>query len=251
MFEKWLDSYELKARVAPGLVLVVPLMVDGLYAAPILSNWPVFTASSAVGLALLYALGLLVRSLGERVQPQLWTSWGGPPSTRMVRHRDNRFGDHLKDLIYQSLSGELSVDLLSDDEEAKNPSRADKEIEDAFRQVREYLRANDPHGLWTSHNAEYGFYRNLLGSRGLWSIVALGSAIFAALYGVRHGSGPANPASLINAICFGFAIYLGWGVLPSATREAGEQYAESAWLAFLRKAQESKYATAVPVSNQE
>jgi len=44
MIEKFLDAYEMKARVAPGLILSLPLLVVVVYAAPILSSWSIFAA---------------------------------------------------------------------------------------------------------------------------------------------------------------------------------------------------------------
>jgi len=57
MIEKWLDAYELKARILPGLIVVFPLLIDALYAAPVLSSWSIFTMSGIGGLALIYTLG--------------------------------------------------------------------------------------------------------------------------------------------------------------------------------------------------
>ena len=57
MIEKVLDEYELKARVAPGLIVALPVLVDSVYAAPILSSWPILVASGMCSLALVYGLG--------------------------------------------------------------------------------------------------------------------------------------------------------------------------------------------------
>jgi len=239
MIEKYLDFYELKARDLPGLILVFPILIDALYAAPVLNSWSIFTVSGICGFALIYMLGHLARSLGEGIETKLWAYWGGPPSTRFMRHRDTTFCDTLKSLIYQKLTTELGARLATDEEEASNPQQADKEIEDAFRRVREYLRANDPKGLWYSHNIEYGFSRNLLGCRLLWAIVAVAATAFAVVYGIKNGGGPLNPASLMNCVALLCAVYIGWTVLPRSTKRVADGYAESAWLAFLRKSEES------------
>jgi hypothetical protein len=239
MIEKYLDSYELKARDVPGLILVFPVLIDALYAAPILNSWPIFTASGICGFALVYALGHVARALGERTESSLWASWGGPPSTRFMRHRDPFFGDNLKRLIYEYLAKELSTPLLSEEEEAHHPKQADKEIEDAFRRVRDYLRVKDPKGLWFSHNVEYGFSRNLLGCRVLWVIVSAAATAFAVLYGIKTGHGPLNPAAVMDCLALLCALYVGWSVLPGATKLVANGYAEAAWLAFLRVAEES------------
>ena len=240
MIEKWLDPYDLKARIVPGLLIVFPILIDALYSAPVLSNWSVFAASSVCGFALVYSLGLLARDLGDRIQEELWESWGGAPSTRFLRYRDGTFGENLKNLIWVGIVAEFSVPPLTAEQEAMNPALADKEIADIFKRVRHYLRDKDANGLWKTHNIEYGFYRNLLGSRVPWLIVAITSTAFAVVFALRTGSTPINPASLLNLVASVCAIYLGWAILPGATKRAAEQYAESAWMAFLRRAEESR-----------
>ena len=167
-----------------------------------------------------------------------------------MRHRDTFFGKNLKLLIYEALNRELSARLFTDAEEARNRTGADNAIKDAFKQVRPYLRSKDPKGLWHSHNIEYGFSRNLLGSRLLWVAVALGAFVFAVVYGIKTGRGPLNPASTMDFISLLGAGYLGWAVLPAATKHRADRYAESAWMAFLRLAEESKAQTTPPKSGR-
>jgi hypothetical protein len=243
MIDKWLDPYELKARILPGLIIIFPILIDGLYIVPLLGSWPIFAAGGACGFALVYGLGHLARSLGEGIEAKLWSSWGGPPSTRFMRHRDRFFGKKLKRQVYDNLQKELSFRLASEEEEATNPLEADKEIEDAFKRVREYLRAKDPKGLWYPHNIEYGFSRNLLGCRWVWVIVALAAAAFAVAYGAKSGGRILNPASVMNVVALCCAIYVGWAVLPQATKRVADGYAEAAWLAFLRTSEESAKST--------
>ena len=240
MIDKFLDPYELKARVAPGLIVALPLLVAAFYAAPVLSSWPIFAASSVCSLALLYGLSHIVRARGRAIEAELWDRWGGPPSTRLMRHRDNTFGWDLKLSIQGALSRKFSVRLLTPDEEGKNPDRADKTIVDAFRQVRQYLRQHDPDGLWFKHVVEYGFCRNLLACRVMWVLVALSATAFAAFYGVSTGAGVLNPASGIGCVSFLCALYFGWGLLPDAVKRIGESYADSAWMSFLRTSEEEE-----------
>jgi hypothetical protein len=233
VIEKFLDPYELKARVAPGLIIAVPLLADALYAAPLLSSWPIFAASGVCAFALLYGMSLIVRAAGRSLETGLWASWGGPPSTRFMRHRDGTFGAELKAAIRIALAQGFSVHLLSAAEEGRNPEAADIAILDAFRQVRAYLRQHDPGGLWFKHDIEYGFCRNLLACRMAWALVSGGAALFAVLYAFSSGARIVNPASIIGCISFICALCVGWLILPDNAKRAGETYAESAWMAFL------------------
>jgi hypothetical protein len=58
--------------------------------------------------------------------------------------------------------------LLTEKEENADPKRADELITQAFNRIRTEIRNKDPNGLWFIENVNYGFYRNLLGSRKLW-----------------------------------------------------------------------------------
>jgi hypothetical protein len=242
MIATFLDPYELKARIAPGLILALPVLADVVYATPVLTSWPLFAASSVCTLALLYGLSIVVRALGKAVEPRLWHEWGGPPSTRLMRYRDTTFGTDLKRSIQKALVKKFSTRLLTPEEESTKPEIADSLIIDAFRQVRQYLRQHDPRGLWFMHDIEYGFCRNLLGCRILWVLFSVSGAIFAAAHAVKTGTDPVNPASTIATLSLVCAAYVGWVILPDATKRTADAYAESAWMAFLRTAVEEKLA---------
>ena len=233
MIEKILDDYDLKARVAPGLIVAFPVLVDAVYAAPILSSWPIFAAGGVCGLALVYGIGHVARARGEAIEAKLWEGWGGPPSSRFLRHRDSFFGEDLKASIRKTLVKKFNSKLLTPAEEVNDPGRADKAIVDAFRQVRQYLRQHDARGLWYHQNVEYGFSRNLLGCRMLWTTVALAATVFAATYGARTGTGLFNPASAITFLSFICAVCIGWVILPGLTKRIADTYAETSWMAFL------------------
>ena len=232
MIEKLLDEYELKARVAPGVILILPVLVDAAYAVPALSNWPIFAAGGICCLALLYGLGHVVRARGKAIENDLWISWDGPPSTRFMRDRDRFFDASLKTSIKAAVSHRFSVSLLSKAEESSDPGRADRVIADAFRRVREFLRKHDSGGLWNKNNADYGFCRNLLGCRFIWTMLAAAATVFAIVVGIERKAGAFNVASAIGFASFDCAVYVGWMVLPDATRRTAERYAELAWIAF-------------------
>jgi hypothetical protein len=237
MFENFLDPYELKARIAPGLILSVAMLVDAVCAAPVLSNIPLFAATGVCSLALIYGLGNFARARGESIESKLWSSWSGPPSTRFLRYRDSQFGDGLKSSIRQELSRRFSVTLLTPDQEGRDSELADREIVDSFRRVRSYLREKNADGLWQKHNIEYGFCRNLLGCRIGWVVLSLTAFAFAVANAVRTGQSLINPGSIVGVVSFSCAVYVGWFLLPNGTKRAADEYAESAWIAFLHLSQ--------------
>ena len=76
MIDKFLDPYEIKARIAPGLILSVAVLVDLVFTAPVLSTLPIFAATGICSLALIYGLGNFARARGAAIQPKLWLEWG-------------------------------------------------------------------------------------------------------------------------------------------------------------------------------
>lgn len=78
----WLNGYEIRARLAPGLLALFPITIA--IATLGLKKYPAVaflgSAISLVGGPLL--LAELVRSVGIRAQGQLWLDWGGAPRLR-------------------------------------------------------------------------------------------------------------------------------------------------------------------------
>jgi len=247
MIEKFIDEYELKARIAPGLIVALPALVDLIYMVPALGNLPVFAAGSIITLALIYGLGYVIRAEGQQLEPVLWKQWGGPPSTRLMRSSDTFFGAELKNSIRAAVAQEFAITLPTSVEEKKDPSGSDKAIADAFKRVRGFLRRSDPAGVWQKNNIEYGFCRNMLGGRMLWASVAVGSVVVAIWYTATNHSAFLNPVVLVSCLSLVCAGYVGWRVLPRATKRIAERYAELAWTTFL---QVSKDRTQAAVSGR-
>ncbi|SRR6266852_1000307 len=243
MIDKFLDEYELKARIAPGLIVALPALVDAGYAVPILGSLPIFAASSIVTLALIYGLGYLIRAEGQEVESSLWKQWGGPPSTRLMRSSDTFFGADLKNSIRSAVTKEFYMTLPTPADEKADPMRADKAIADAFERVRAFLRRVDATGVWQKNNIEYGFCRNLLGGRMLWASVAIGAILVAVWRTVTTHSGFLNPAVVVSCLSLACAGYVGWRVLPKATKRIADRYAELSWTSFLQLSKDRNQAT--------
>src|SRR5438093_670482 len=92
------DEYDQRARLQPVFIVMLPAtLAIGLVTAHVPGGWDVVrrvglgalvSAASSVGL-----IGLLAqfgRDQGKKKEPGLWESWGGPPTTQMLRHRELR-----------------------------------------------------------------------------------------------------------------------------------------------------------------
>ena len=244
MIEKFIDEYEVKARLAPGLIVALPALVDAIHVVPSLSNWPIFAAGGVIALVLLYGMGHVIRASGQQLEPSLWKQWAGPPSTRLMRSNDTFFGPELKNSIRAAVTQEFGITLPTFDQEKKDPNGSDKAIGDAFGRVRGFLRRSDLTGVWQKNNIEYGFCRNLLGGRMLWASVAAGSLVVAIWYSATNHSGFLNPAVVVSCLSLVTAGYVGWHVLPKATKRTAERYAELAWTTFLQVSNDRKQTAA-------
>lgn len=239
-------NYSLKARFIPTLVVASPLVVA--LAIP-LKLFGLTVATGTLGAclasALMYTASHMVRAAGVSMEPKIWASWDGPPSTRFARWRDEKLASETKCLIHSYCQSRFGIVLFTEREESVDPPGADDKIAQAFMQVRQVLRTEAGRdSLVSTHNAEYGFLRNLLGARSLALILALvcfsaaGTSYFVT----------AAPVSLlvllVEALIVSTVILIGWFVLPDLLRHAANRYAESAWACFLQLQSNSGYQRA-------
>lgn len=223
------DAYELRARLAPTVIVLSPWIMVGLGYTQSISVTLLTTSSAlVVFLSILYAFTFAVRSLGRRAEVWLWKSWGGPPSTTIMSDSDITFTDETKARIRTSLKDTLAVTNASDTSWCNSESQ----VQQAFRLVRRFIHLHDPNGLWEKHNAEYGFLRNLLGSLWLLLLSALVGAVICGVLWHIKGGGMLGVLCILNVLFAAMSVVLRWIILPSAIRQTAHRYAESAWSSF-------------------
>lgn len=235
-----LDAYELRARVAPALIISLPGIITLLFIGTSLSaSLAQFLSSGVVLLVVVYAISFLVRNLGRREERKLIEDWGELPSTRFVRWRDEKFAYENKKAIHSKVAQNFQINLLSQEQELEYQEAADTQIKEAFRRVRPLLRHDNPEALSSKHNAEYGFHRNLLGSRPLWVASAFIGTLACGITWHAQGTQLAFLAAALNSAVLVWSIV--WCLLlPSFTKDAADSYAESAWMEFLSIGQEAE-----------
>lgn len=238
---QWFDPYEIRARIAPAAVVLVPVAVAVLTIIKGLSDTlDKLFAGGVLLLVLVYALSFVVRHFARQIEPKLWKTWDGPPTTRFMRWRDDLFSEETKLQFHAAVDRLCSIKLSSQEEELNDPKKADAQIEQAFIQVRAIVRREDPSGLWFVQNAEYGFNRNLLGSRKTVLVFSiLGAASCATAWYFQRDN--ATMGGLIFNILFA-AVWLlsGWHYLPRTTKTAADRYAETIWGSFLAIANKTR-----------
>lgn len=223
------DSYERHARLYPAALLVIPFVIACLSITPIMSGaiGKNFLPNSLFVTSLFILFSNIVRGLGKRIEPKIWEQWGGSPSTRFLRKEDTTIASEIKDKFYQKILKEANIDLVN--------NLTDERIRQAFTFVKEKLRRKDKQGLWIKSNKEYGFDRNLLGSRVclvISSLVALISCLFVIRFFPNDKINLLIAAAVIAIYGVGTVIY-GWFILPRLTKEIADRYAEQSIMAYL------------------
>lgn len=186
------DRYVLGARVAPVVVVALSLFLAVSAWIP-LSEWPIklLGGSAVLGIGA-FVLAQIARDAGKRIEPALWASWDGPPSVRMLRHRDTTIAAGSKAAMHRRFSQLGVVDHMpTEDEERQNPEATDaiyRTCSDWLRRKALELKAKAPFDVVHSESISYGFRRNLLGIKqyGLAVVgVALALTIAAFWWGHR------------------------------------------------------------------
>jgi hypothetical protein len=120
----------------------------------------------------------LVRTAGKSKEQELWASWGGAPTTQVLRFTDapnrvkvERWHDQLEQ-VFPGLS------MPDESAESANPQSADQYYETAIGALIERTRDAKRFPRVFDELCQYGFRRNLWGCRkiGLW-LSALGLVI--------------------------------------------------------------------------
>lgn len=148
------------------------------------------------GTALLAQVG---RDQGRKKQPSLWKSWGGPPTTRLLRFRDSPD----KTILHHwraKLERLTGYTLPSLQEEVEDLSAADQRYERAVSFLRESTRDSSKFPLVFAENVNYGFRRNLWGLKPYGLAIAFLAAIGCWGFVLASVGLSATASSLVNML---------------------------------------------------
>lgn len=169
------DAYVLRARVAPVVILSLPLLITFSNYLATSSEWSTIAAVGVVGLAIITLLAQLGRDRGKKLEPALYERWGGKPTTAMLRHRDNRMNAVTKDRLHTRLNQMVEGLSIPDSAlEKRDRQQADKLYDSAVYWLRSNTADNTKFARLHEENISYGFRRNLLGLRPIGILLSLG-----------------------------------------------------------------------------
>ncbi|MBC6972694.1 hypothetical protein H9I32_09910 [Bacillus sp. Xin] len=175
------SKYELKARVFPAFLVLLPIAITVLIWYPELISMSGSFYLILFIVAILFFLAKICRERGKKVQTKLLKEWGNFPSTRMLRHSDNSIDPVTKKRYHIYLQNNVpGIEMPTAEQELEKPDYYEYQYNSAIKWLIENTRDND-HLL--QDNINYGFSRNLLGIKFLGIIccvIAILINIFAA-----------------------------------------------------------------------
>ncbi len=164
-----MDAYDLEARHAPAVLAVLPLILLAVVTVPdVRASLALPAVFAAAVIAAIYGLlARVARARGRDREVELYETWGGNPTTAMLRHRDTRLNQHTKQRYHERLRAlGPSVRIPTPAEEQADPTGADALYESAMDEVRVRAKKTKNPAVHRE-NISYGCARNLLGLKPL------------------------------------------------------------------------------------
>lgn len=205
----WFDAYERRARLAPGLLMLLAPAITGIALGA--RDWPV--VSGLIGILGLVGAPLVltawVREQGVAVQETLWTRWGGRP-TAVALKEDTGVAARRRERL-SKLTG-IQLTLASPDED----------WDQALGMLRRSVDDPTKYRLVFEENRNYGFERNLLGVSRAGALLAGGCLIVLGVVSILASKDFAgiSPTWQQIAIAAAFVLILlfSWLTFPSEER---------------------------------
>jgi len=178
LFVKLTDRYERQARLYPALLAGAPLVAIaiGLYGLPLEPKAGLIGLLASCGV--IYLLTTIARELGKRLENDLFDSWGGKPTTQLLRHRNSTLDNLTKARYHAFLANKLNVRLPTAAEELTDPVAADAIYASVARWLLDQTRDTKTYPLLFKELIAYGFRRNCLGLRPIAIFIAVLSLVW-------------------------------------------------------------------------
>jgi len=170
---KYLDPYERCARLYPGLICLFPIMIGTYSTFPGVYKTLSGLVTLAAAIGLLHFFSNIARGLGKKLEPQLFSDWGGVPSVALFRHSDIEIAGPMKERYHRILSERTDIQAPSVDEENADSSAADAVYKSWSDYLRSQTRDTKQYPMVFKENVNYGFRRNLLGLKTYCLLIGL------------------------------------------------------------------------------
>jgi hypothetical protein len=177
MIEKFLpDAYEMRARIAPVIIVALPAIFTTLKEIFDVSGWENITITGIVAITLLTLLAQLGRSRGKAIEHKLFRQWGGKPTTVLLRHHNTQIDVKTKRRLHKILNSNIEdIQIPTLQEETEAPVEADNIYDSAVYWLRSNTSDKKKFDRLHEENISYGFRRNLLGLKPFGLIISAAS----------------------------------------------------------------------------
>ena len=155
-----LDTYNTYARAFPVYITIIPIVLFLFFILPEGFDWKFGGISAIVLLPLSYLCKQVGGDFGKRRECTLWRKWGGPPTTRFLRHGNDEFNSHTRNRIHSKFRC-LELYVPSQEEQDQNPQKADKAYESCVDELRRRTRDSKRFPRVFQELRDYGFRRNI------------------------------------------------------------------------------------------
>lgn len=182
---KFYDHYSLRARLQPALFTLLPIAFAVFAWTKPGERWvtALWTLLGTGGFT--YFLGIYARNQGKQTEPDLWKSWGGGPSTQMLRHSGSA-NSLLRERWHKYLGKQLDKQFPTSEEEVAAPKVADEIYEAGVKWLIGKTRDQKKFPLLYKENVHYGYCRNLYGMKGLGITLSLLGCLVSASAGAWY-----------------------------------------------------------------
>ena len=221
------DAYVLRARVGPFALISMPVLISLVGETLDNTNYEEMASVGMVGLALLTLAAQLGRDRGKRIERNLFASWGGKPTTSMLRYCDGRIDPVTKSRLHRKLSQAVNTTFPTPEEAAADPIQAATVYDSAVFWLRKHTEDKERFGRLHEENISYGFRRNLLGLKPFGiaigiALIVLGMAPYYPFAEIRLSSLALEPSVAVGTIYIAFLLSV---VTKNWVKTAAENYA--------------------------
>jgi hypothetical protein len=159
-----------------------------------------------------YLLASVSRMLGKAQENRLFHTWGGMPTTQMLRHGNELIDRHTRQRYHAFLARKIKTEFPTNEEESVSPAAADEIYRAGVKWLLGKTRDKKRFALLFKENVSYGFHRNGFGLRWIGCLIGLISAVWLTI--ANQGYSPrawlALPAGQVVAIGIALVMSLAW-----------------------------------------
>ena len=170
------DTYSFRARVLPVYLTLAPVVPLLAAVVPEGHKLLIGGAAALVFAPVSFLLSQVGADFGKRLEEGLWTNWGGPPTTRFLRHSNHEFNEVTRGRVHAKLR-QLGLYVPTSQEQEQDQRAADMHYQSCTEELIRRTRDTGRFPLVFKGLTEYGFRRNLLGLKviGVFLTVAGGA----------------------------------------------------------------------------